>query len=254
MQQNNVQFGSGVLTLTPTAGNLPTNPTPIRAKILQDAQIDTKGELKKLYGQLQVPVATARGKVDMSVKFKIAAPNVSDINQIYYAQAVTTGGSLPVDETHAVAASITPTAGTGTTVFVDQGVINYDTGLSMLRVETSPAVGQYTFTPATTGGSPTAASYTFNASETATKVILSFLNTVTTGTTLTLTNQSMGFAPVCQVGLWNTFRGSVEFWLLNAVTLGQFSRPTKQDDFWVADIDGSITADAAGVIGSIYNN
>lgn len=254
MPQQNIQFGSGRITITPTAGNLPTNPTPIQLKVLQDGQIDFKGELKKLYGQLQAPVATARGKVDITGKAKLAAVNLNDINQAYFAQAVTVGGQKPYDELHTPGATVTPTEDTGLNIFVDQGVINNDTGLSMIRVAASPAVGQYTFTPATTGGSPTAATYAFNASETASKVALSFLHTETTGSTLTLVNQAMGFAPVCQLALYNSFRGAIELWLFNSVTLGQFSRPTKQDDFWVSDIDFSINADASNTIGTVYTN
>jgi hypothetical protein len=50
-------------------------------------------------------------------------------------------------------------------------VINKDTGLNMEKIASAPAVGQYKFTPATTGGSPTAAAYVFNASETASAVL-----------------------------------------------------------------------------------
>jgi hypothetical protein len=154
-----------------------------------------------------------------------------------------------VVETHVPAASVSTTADG---VFVDQGVINGTTGLSMLRVAATPAVGQYTFTPSTS--SSTAATYVFNAAETAASVILSFLQTVTTGSSLTLTNQLMGFAPVCQAYLSNSFRGEVDSIQLNACTLGTFSKPTKQEDFWVSDLDFSANCDAAGVLGVFYNS
>lgn len=249
----NIQFGSGLATLTPTAGNLPTNPTPTQLKVMQEGSLEFKGELKKLFGQNQFAVVTARGKIDATAKLKMGAMDVNDINQIYFAQTVTPGGSVPsAPETHTTAASITPTAGSGLGITLDRGVLNGDTGVSMVRVASAPTVGQYTFTPATTGGSPTAASYTFNASETASKVILSFNVTVTSGSTLTINSQAMGYAPVCRLELENAFRGSVEYWILNSVTLGTFSRPTKQDDFWVSDVDISINADAAGTVGTLY--
>jgi hypothetical protein len=248
----NIQFGAGVATLTPNAGNLPTNPTPTRMKVMQEGSIDFKGELKKLFGQQQFALVTARGKVDATSKLKIGALDVNDINQVMFADALVSGGNAPFDETHAMATSITPTQGSGLTVTSDKGVINGDTGLSMLKVASSPTVGQYTFTPAVTGGSPTAASYGFNASETASKVILSFDATVTTGKTLTINNQAMGWAPVCSLALFNKFRGFTEYWNLNSVTLGNFTRPTKMDDFWITDVDISINADAAGVVGTLY--
>jgi hypothetical protein len=250
--QSNIQFGSGVLTFTPNAGNTAANPTPIRLKVLQEASIEFKGDLKKLFGQGQFSVATARGKIDVTGKAKVGCMDQNDINQIYWGQTVTSGGNYPYDETHVPAASITPTQGSGLLVFIDQGVINGSTGLSMLKVPSTPAIGQYSFTPATS--TPTAATYVFNAGETAATVIISFLATSTTGSSLTITNQLMGFAPVSQALLWNKFRGELDLLQLNAVTLGMLSKPTKQEDFWVSDLDFSCNCDASGTLGIFYNS
>jgi hypothetical protein len=250
--QSNIQFGSGVFVFTPNFGNLAANPTPIKLKVLQEASIDFKGDLKKLFGQSQFPVATARGKIDVTGKAKVGCIDQNDINQIYWGQSVVSGGQVQTIERHAVAASVTPTAAAGDGIYVDQGVINLTNGLSMLRVASPPAVGQYSFTPSTSISTP--ASYTFNASETAVNVELTFLLTVTTGSTLTLTNQLMGFAPVCQAYLGNSFRGEIDAVQLNAVTLGQFSKPTKQEDFWVSDLDFSANCDAGGTLGQFYNS
>jgi len=253
----NIQFGSGVATFTPNAGNLAANPTPIRLKVFQEASVEYKGDLKKLFGQSQLAVATARGKVDVTGKAKVAAVNAFDINQIYWGQALTVGGNRPYDELHTIAATVTPTVGTGLAVTDDQGVINMSTGLSMTKVPSAPAVGQYTFVPAVTGGSPTAAEYTFNATDVTSgfQVKISFRSSSTTlGNTLTITNQLMGYAPVCQLVLWNEFRGGLDLTQLNAVTLGQFTKPTKQEDFWVSDIDFSCNADVNDVLGLLYTD
>jgi hypothetical protein len=249
-----IQFGSGVLTFTPNAGNLAANPTPIRLKVMQEASVEFKGDLKKLFGQNQIAEATARGKIDVTGKAKVAALSALDINQVYWGQTVTPGGNRPYDEVHTTAASVTPTQGAGLTVTDDQGVINMSTGTSMVKVASAPAVGQYTFTPAVTGGSPTAAEYTFNAEETAASVKLSFRATSTQGNTLTINNQLMGYAPVNQLVLWNQFRGALDLIQLNAVTIGMFSKPTKQEDFWVSDIDFSANCDASEVLGLLYTD
>lgn len=252
-----IQFGSGVATFTPNAGNLAANPTPIRLKVLQEASIEFKGDLKKLFGQSQLAVATARGKIDVTGKAKVAALNANDINQVYWGQTVVTGGNRPYDEVHAIAATVTPTQDSGLKVTDDQGVINMSTGLNMVKVAGAPGVGQYEFTPAVTGGSPTAAIYTFNAADvtSAFPVKLSFRSSSTTlGSTLTLNNQLMGYAPVCQLVLWNQFRGALDLIQLNAVTLGMFSKPTKQEDFWVSDIDFSCNADVSDVLGLLYTD
>jgi hypothetical protein len=247
--QSNIQFGSGVFVFTPNFGNLAVNPTPIKLKVMQEASLDFKGDLKKLFGQSQFPVATARGKIDVTGKAKVGCIDQNDINQIYWGQTVASGGQIQVVETHAPSASVSTTA---EGVFVDQGVTNGTTGLSMLRVLSAPAVGQYTFSPATS--SATSATYGFNAAETAASVVLTFLETVTTGSSLTLTNQLMGFAPVCQAFLSNSFRGEVDSVQLNACTLGTFSKPTKQEDFWVSDLDFSANCDASGTLGIFYNS
>jgi hypothetical protein len=255
--QQNIQFGSGLFTFTPNAGNLAANPTPIRLKVLQEASLEFKGDLKKLFGQSQFAVATARGKIDVSGKAKVAAVDQNDINQIYWGQTVVSGSLLPVTEIHVPAVSVAPLAGNPTAglgIFIDQGVTNGTTGLSMLKVASAPAVGQYSFTPATTGGSPTAAAYVFNAAETAATVAISFMVSETTGSSLTITNQLMGFAPVCQAFLANSFRGATQVVQLNAVTLGTFSLPTKQEDFWVSDLDFSANCDAGGTLGIFYNS
>jgi len=253
----NIQFGSGVATFTPNAGNLAANPTPTRLQIMQEASIEFKGDLKKFYGQKQLAAAVARGKIDVTGKAKVGAINANDINQIYWGQALTVGGNRPYDETHAIAATVTPTLGTGLQVTDDQGVINMSTGLNMTKVASSPAVGQYSFTPAVTGGSPTAASYSFNAADVTSgfAVKISFRSSSTTqGSTLIINNQMMGYAPECELVLWNQFRGALDLIQLNSVTLGTFSKPTKQEDFWVSDIDFSCNADVNDVLGLLYTD
>lgn len=252
-----VQFGSGVLTFTPNAGNLAANPTPIRAKVLQEASVEFKADLKKLFGQSQLAVAVARGKIDVTGKAKIACLNSFDINQIYFGQTATTGGNRPYDEVHTIAATVTPTQDSGLKVTSDQGVIDMSTGLNMESVASAPAAGQYVFTPAVTGGTPTAATYGFNATDVTAgfQVKISFLSTSTTaGKTITISNQLMGYAPINKLVLWNEFRGALDLIQLNAVTLGMVSKPTKQEDFWVSDIDFSANADVNDVLGLWYTD
>jgi len=251
----NAQFGSGVVTVTPVAGNLPTNPTPTRLKVMQDAQVDFKGDLKSLFGNKKFAVLVAQGKMQVTGKLKIASFSAADINQIIFAAAQTTGGNLPViDEVHATAASITPTVGSGLTVVEDLGAINNDTGDQMVKVASAPAVGQYAFTPAVTGGSPTAASYAFNASETATHVAISYTATTTGGVSLALTQLPIGNTVITKLMLFNSTKGKFLALELNNVAFGSYSLPSKQDDFWVADVDFTACADASDNLGTLYAN
>lgn len=250
----NLQFGSGVLFGNPNAGNTAANPTPQRFGILQEVQVDFKGDLKKLYGQNQFAAAKARGKIDVTCKGKIATLDPTMINQLYFGLTSSAGVQRIADlESHAPAASVAPTHATAGSLITDFGVINKDTGLNMVKVTTTPALGQYTFTQATTGAEPISAAYGFNASETASAVLLSYLYADSTnGVTIALSSQLMGYAPEFQALLYNNFRNKYFALQLNSCTMGSLSIPSKQEDFWICDIDFDASADVTGSIGSIF--
>ena len=239
----NLQFGSGVLYGIPNAGNTAANPTPTMFGILQEASIEFKGDLKKLFGQYQMAIATARGKIDVTGKCKIALLDPNGLNQLYFGQTATAGlNRLVANESHAP--GVTVNSANHTTFERDYGVINGDTGLNMTFIPTgTPAVGQYT---------QAAGVYVFNVAETASKVLLNYMWTDTVGTTISLNNQFMGYAPEFRALLANTFRNRYFALELNCCTMGQVSFPTKQDDFWIVDADFSANCDASNTLGAIY--
>lgn len=92
-------FGSGTLWGTPVAGNLPTNPTPIKFGTLQSVDLDISYEIKELYGQKNFPEAIARGKGKITGKAKFGRINSNLFNQLFFAQNTTTPMELgSVDE------------------------------------------------------------------------------------------------------------------------------------------------------------
>jgi hypothetical protein len=247
----NLQFGTGVLDGVPNAGNLATNPTPTRFGLLQEASVTFKADLKKLFGQKQFAAAKARGKIDVSVKAKIASYDPNMLAQLYWGQPTVAGVQRRVlDESHVPAASVTPTQ---ITAGVDYGVINKDTGLNMTKIASgSPTVGQYKFTPYNATG-PVDAAYVFNASETASAVLINYTYPDTSnGTTLILNNQLMGYAPEFIAFLFNAFRGKYFGLQLNSCTMGEMSIPTKQEDFWMSDITFDASTDASDELGRLY--
>ncbi|MDP9039838.1 MAG: hypothetical protein M3O02_11300, partial [Acidobacteriota bacterium] len=161
----NLQFGSGVLYGIPNAGNTAVNPTPTKFGILQETSVEFKGELKKLFGQKQFAVATARGKVDVNGKMKIALLDPNGLNQLYFGQTATAGVKrLAADEVHTPSTSVAVT--NVSTFAIDYGVINNDTGLNMVHIATgTPTAGQYT---------QSAGTYVFAAGETASSVKISY--------------------------------------------------------------------------------
>lgn len=247
-----LEFGTGLLYGEPTSGNLPVTPTPIRL-LLQEVQVEFKGDLKKLWTQYQMPIATARGKIDVAGKAKIVNYDPDPINQLFWAQNIAVGMVIPVDgELQVVnATSNSFTVVNGATFDTDNGVLyasGTKAGAVLLRVAipTAPAVGQYSVN--TTSGL-----YQLNSADNSTTFSVSYTYTNSTrGKTITLTNQVMGYAPSCRMDMWGTFRGKLLGIRLNACTLGQWTYPSKLEDFWVSDITFDANADASNNIGKLF--
>lgn len=243
-----LEFGTGLLYGEPTGGNLPTNPTPIRL-LLQEVSVEFKGDLKKLWTQSQLPIAVARGKIDVTGKAKIVNYDPDPINQLFWAQSIATGMTLFVDREIATLNATTYTVVNGATFDHDNGV-SYSTGPAagavLLKVTTAPNVSQYSVN-STTGV------YTFASGDNANAVAISYTYTnATRGKTITLNNQVMGYAPTTRMDLWNNFRGKVLGIRLNACTLGQWTYPTKLEDFWMSDVTFDANTDASDSLGKIF--
>ena len=247
----NFQGGTGVLIATPNVGNLPTNPQPTSFPVLQEVAVEFKGDLKGLYGQYQYSLDTLLGKIKVTGKGKMIVPTPDVLNQLYFGLPSTSAGvNRPVfSESHAPGASVVPAQ---ITANVNLGVLNGTTGEPMtLILSGSPAIGQYKFTPYNATG-PVDASFAFNASETAATVLLSYTWPDSThGLTLEMTNQLIGSAPQQTMVLFNTYKGKLFSLTLNAVIIGDFSIPTKQEDHWISDFSFEASADAANVLGYI---
>lgn len=242
-----LEFGTGLLYGVPTSGNLPTNPSPTRL-LLQEVTVEFKGDLKKLWTQSQMPIATARGKIDVTGKAKIVNYDPDPINQLFWAQSIAAGMEVIVDrEQHAANASVTVTQGA---TFAQDNGVSYANGTAagqmFIAVTSAPNVGQYSVN--TTSGT-----YTFNAGEVGNSVYISYTYTnASRGKTITLNNQVMGYAPVCRMDLWGNFRNKVLGIRLNAATLGQWTYPTKLEDFWISDITFDANTDSSDSLGKIF--
>ena len=243
-----IEFGTGVLFGKPTAGNQPTNPTPFKFGVLQEVTVDFKADLKKLYGQLQMAVATARGKLDCTIKGKIAVFDPNMLNQLYFAMNQTSGYQLIVDgEAHTVNSTTNTATVTNTPIVTEWGVSDTNTGQSFIDVGTVgslSAISQYAV-------NLTSGVYSFFGADGGRAVSISYTYQVTTGSTITITNQLMGYAPELQMFLYNKFRNKYLALNLNNVTLGSINIPTKLEDFWMSDFDGSADASISNTLGQL---
>jgi|SRR6516164_6762384 hypothetical protein len=244
----NIQFGSGVLFAKPSAGNLPLLPTPLKFGVLQEANVDFKGDLKKLFGQYQFPVATARGKLECNIKGKLAVFDIRLLNQLYFAQIETPGSyNLIADgEPHTVSAAAATVL--NVPIVEDWGVQDSISGQSFeYNSNTAGLVtGQYSVN--TTSGV-----YSFASGDNGRTVKISYTYSTNSNsaTTIVLANQLMGYAPELTMLLYNHFRNKYLAIELNDVTLGSIAIPTKLEDFWIMDFDGAANADPSNNLGKL---
>lgn len=242
----NIQFGSGVLFGNPTLGNQPTNPTPFRFGVLQEVTVDFKADLKKLYGQYQFPVATARGKINVDIKGKLAVSDPNMLNQLYWAQTSASGYELIMDsQAGTVTGGNVTVNATANAVVTDWGVQYKSTGQQLIKVNVAPNVGQYQINVNNNS------QYIFATGDNGNVVAISYTINSSAGVTITLANQLMGYAPELSMLLYNKFRTKYFAITLNDVTLGSISVPTKLEDFWIYDFDGSANADASNTLGKM---
>jgi hypothetical protein len=227
--------------------------------LIQEVSVDFKGDLKKLYAQQQFPVSTARGKMDVAIKGKLAVQDMNLFNQMFFAQAQSAGYNQVVDgEQHTISA--TSQVVTNIPVVQDLGVAYVKTaagvvsGQQFIRDSTNvaatvTAAGHYC------GPNLTSGSYALNAADNG--AILAFSYTYsqnTVGSSIALAGQLMGFAPELSMLFYNRFRNKFLAIQLNDVTLGTISFPSKLEDFWVSDIEGSANLDAAGNLGVLMGD
>jgi hypothetical protein len=158
-------FGSGVLLGTRTDI---ANATPVNFGLVQEVTIDEQASVKELYGQYQYPLAVARGTVKTTGKAKVARISGLAFASLYYGLTPVAGQvATSFAEAGTVAAS-TPyivTVVNESTFVNDAGVLYATSGLPLIKVASSPAVGQY---------SVSAGVYTFNSADAGKAVLVTY--------------------------------------------------------------------------------
>lgn len=248
-----IQFGSGKLWLNPIGGNLATNPTPIQALTIQDVTLDQAGDIKELRGGTQWPEDTAVADKKGTGKFAIGRKDLNLFNQVFTAGVVTAGGeSVMGDEAHTLSGTtvtVTPPAtGTYTT---DLGVRDAVTGLSFTKVTSAPTAGQYSVNVST-------GAYTFAAGDSGKSALISYGYTLTgTGSTYTVSNQVLGFGPVCEMFLADTYQpvnGVYNVIHLYATKINKITLGNKRADYSIPEIDFAYFANQAGKVMDLFAN
>jgi hypothetical protein len=233
-------FGSGSLFAVPNA----TNPTPVLLGTLQECSIDISFSIKELYGQNQFPVAIGRGPGKVDAKAKTAEFSALALNSIFTGLTSSAGGlTVATSESGTVPSTPYQVTVTNAATFVDDlGVVFSTTAVRLTRVASAPAAGQYSVVVAT-------GVYTFNSTDTAKGVLISYSYTQASGQTNTIvTNQAMGSAPTFMAVLSNPYQGSNLVLKLYSCVSTKLSMGFKNEDFSVPEFGFQAFANAAGQV------
>ncbi len=219
---------------------------PRQFGVLQDIQIDFDWTDKELHGQLQFPVAIARGQGKITGKAKFAQILGLLYSDIFFGLTPATGqfavsqleaSSVPAATPYAV------TPANAASYNDDLGIVYASSGKRFNRVITPSAAGQYSVNFST-------GIYTFSAADANAAILISYTyNSAATGSKLTITNQLMGATPTFKATFYTTYNGNGTALRLNACTANKLSFPTKVDTWTISELDFSAFADASGTIG-----
>lgn len=209
----------------------------------QEFSISLKGTSKELYGQNQLPDLVARSTIKATGKFKAARLSGLAMNAAFFGQTFQTGGyQWNVNEAHSVPATSTYTITTTNSATFDQdlGVTYAATGQPFVMVASGPTVGQY---------SEAAGVYTFAAADASVAVLITYSSTVTSGQSLTYTNQPIGTTPTFQLDYWNNVNQPTASPFAIRCFSGvsdSFGLQFKLEDFAMPEVDFGLFCNAAG--------
>jgi len=244
----------------PNAGNLATNPTPLRALTIQDAELDISGTIETLKGQYQFPDDAAVTDKKGTGKLTMGRKDLSMLNQIFFADVTAAGGtSVSPTEAHSVPAStpytitVTP-PGTGT-FYADLGVYyQANNAKAFERLATgTPAAGQYTVA---------AGVYTFAAADTGLGILISYAYTQsTTGNIFQVNNQNIGYGPQVEIYLVDTYQpipvSGVNIYSTTRVWAAKISKVTlgnKRSAYSMPQVDYEYFQAPSGRVLDLYSN
>lgn len=236
-------FGAGSLFGVRTDSS---NQTPVQFGVLQEVTLEFNATNKELIGQLQYPVAVARGGIKITGKAKSAKISALAYNNLFFGATLSQNAGIltSVAETGTVPGTPYQITVTNSATFAtDLGVVNSTTGVPYVKVASSPSTGEYSVS---SGGV-----YTFAAVNTTNTVLINYTYTTTSGAQkIAISNQLMGSGPVFQMNLAETYQSNVLNIQLNQCMATKLSIPLKNEDFTIPDFEFSAFADSSGNIGN----
>lgn len=243
-----VQFGCGDVYINPlTQGNPATNPTPEQILGLQDISVEFDQKFVELKGANKGPDDVATAEMTGKGKASMGRTDIDVLNQAFFADTTVTGQTaVSPDESHTVpgmtAYTITVAPPGSGTFSKDLGVRYTANAQPFTRVTSGPTIGQY---------SVSVGVYTFAAADASAPVTISYAYTLTTGKTLTVHNQLMGYGPIVEIYLWEPYGSILNVSNLNGIHLfaarfGKSGNPEKRADYVYIPIEFECFPNAGG--------
>jgi hypothetical protein len=241
-----MEFGFGSGLLTAVRNDIP-NQTPTRFGALQDVTVDFDGEIKMLWSTQQFPIDSARGKVKITGKAKVAQISAEMYNSIFFGQTVSYTGSQNFayneSTTLSTGAPTYTVANSASTPLQDMGVFYASNGGQLTLTTSAPGSAQYTFNP-TTGV------YAFSTYDASKGILVNYTYTQNSPmANIAIGNPFMGTTPRFQVTLYQPFENTQTVLQLYSCVSSRLTFPTRIDDYVIQDLDFSAFANAAGNVG-----
>ncbi len=232
-------FGSGKAFVVDGAG------VSHEAGQVKDITVEFASTLKEFYGPNRFAIASAVAEEKISGKIGSGVFNMKLLAALL-GLTPTTGSKVVASE---FTTSATLTVAHSATFTDDLGVAFAATGslgrpVDLVLAASAPTAGQY---------SVAAGVYTFNAADVGTKFI-DYKYSLTTGSTIALTNRPQGAAPALQLVLDETDgETGLHFGLkLFKVVISKFSIDPKMGDWSGQGLDYAAQADSGGNVFELY--
>ena len=253
------QFGPGILICTRTDIS---NGTPINVGYAQEFTFDATGTTKQLFGQNQLPLVAARSTIKVTGKVKAAVLSGIALNNLFWGQTVSTAtGQLAwtVGSTFTLSTATTYTStgsplqvGSSLTFDADLGVTFVNTGLPGRRVSTGSETSSGTYSISSTGPGL----YYFSSADTISltagttnPIKVNFTSTTTTGQSLIVANQLIGYSPTFQIDYYtNLNQPTAKPFVIRCyqAIASKYMLGWKLEDFMMPEFDFDLFANSAG--------
>lgn len=222
------------------------NSTPVPFGLTQDIAITFKRDVKKLYGQNQLPADVASGQLSVTGKVTNGIMAARLLNDLMIGGTLSTGQvpNIVNEVVTVVANSTTATLANGAGFVGDLGIFGSTTNIPLIKVSTIAILtaGQYALS--------TLGVLTLSSLDANTGLKASYLYSTSGGQTVTMSNQPMGktgnFLATAAL-LWGTDKGSIT---LNNCMGTDYEIATKVDDYTKPPFGFEAATDATDTLGS----